>query len=170
MPVLIFLLFQKEKGYNENKTDVIHDLPSQTNSPVSSDQKFALFYKISKVGNNGRTDDMCENDDHYHPLLCVSRVDLLSLLLIDPPRPNRWSLFSDRVSVRPSQKQKRYHWPPENKTRAITVTMCIDNDHLLAVAWWVTMRSEVPRLVHHFVFDSHSGTYLKFWACRFALI
>ena len=29
--------------------------------------------------------------------------------------------------------------PPENKTHATTNIMCADNDHLLAVAWWVTV-------------------------------
>ena len=64
--------------------------------------------------------------------------------IFDPPRlrPNRWSLFSHRVSVRPyKNKNALQHWRPENKIRFITDTMCVDNDHLLAVAWWVTLKS-----------------------------
>ena len=55
-----------------------------------------------------------------------------------------------RTSVRPSQKQKRATMltlaPGKQKTRATTDTMCVDNDHLLAVAWWVTLKS--PDLFH----------------------
>ena len=29
----------------------------------------------------------------------------------------------------------------KNKTHATTDTMCVDNDYLLAVAWWVTLKS-----------------------------
>ena len=47
------------------------------------------------------------------------------------PRPIRWSLFSRMVSVRPSQKQ----------IRATTDTMHENNDHQLAGAWWITLKS-----------------------------
>ena len=46
-------------------------------------------------------------------------------------------------SVRPyvTKTITRYntkHWRPENKRSDTTDTMCVDNDHLLAVAWWIT--------------------------------
>ena len=38
---------------------------------------FALFRfaRFWKVGTDGRTDDMCKNNDPYRPLLWVGRVD-----------------------------------------------------------------------------------------------
>ena len=48
------------------------------------------------------------------------------------------------MSVRALQKQKPlqpYRWCSENKIRPTTDTMREDNDHLLAVAWWVILNS-----------------------------
>ena len=55
--------------------------------------------------------------------------------LTHQPRPNRWSLFSHMLSVRPSQKWKH----SENKIRATKNTMRENNDHPLAAACWVTL-------------------------------
>ena len=62
-----------------------------------------------------------------------------------PTRPpsNRWSLFSHMMSVRMTVRQKNkkplqcQRRGPENKT---TDTMHKNNDHLLAGAWWVTLK------------------------------
>ena len=52
----------------------VNDPLSQTHSPASGDHysrlKFALFREILKIGDvrtNGRTDNTCENSDHYQP-------------------------------------------------------------------------------------------------------
>ena len=77
----------------------------------------------------------------------INNTPLNIIVLIDPPRPkpNRWSLFSRMVSVRPYVRKKTRCnanvGARENKIRAKTDTMCEDNDHLLAMAWWVILNS-----------------------------
>ena len=59
-------------------------------------------------------------------------------------RPNRWSLFSRMVSVRPYEKQmalQRQSKGPVNKICVIKDTMSENNESLLTVAWWVTLNS-----------------------------
>ena len=49
--------------------------------------------------------------------------------------PNRWSLFSRRMSVHPSAR------PSQKQIRATTDTMHENNDHRLVGTWWVTLKS-----------------------------
>ena len=66
-------LFSIEKvKQRKYKTDVINDSLSETHSPAISNQYFhlkvVLFCKILKSGDeqtDRRTDEMCENSDHY---------------------------------------------------------------------------------------------------------
>ena len=57
---------------------IINDPLGQTHSPANSDHysrlKFVLFCEILKSG-DGRTDNTCENSDHYRPWLWVVLVD-----------------------------------------------------------------------------------------------
>ena len=57
---------------------IINDPLGQTHSPASSYHFFhlnlVLFCEILKSG-EGRTDNMCENSDHYRPWLGVGLVD-----------------------------------------------------------------------------------------------
>ena len=56
-------------------TWVINDPLGQVHCPASSDHyfhvKFVLFYEILNL----RTDNTCENSDHYRPWLWVGRMD-----------------------------------------------------------------------------------------------
>ena len=69
-------------------------------------------------------------------------------IIIDPPRPRgriggHYFHTGCRTYVRHKNTNavQRKHWLPDNKTRATTDTMCVDYDHLLSVAWWVTLKS-----------------------------
>ena len=83
--------------------------------------------------------DIGENNDLFGRGLVGQYEDINNLnllLLTTKPLPNRWSLFSYMVSVRPSIRHKN-----ENKIRGTKDTMRENNDHLSAVAWWVTLKS-----------------------------
>ena len=56
---------------NEDKTRVINDPLGQTNSNslVSSDHCFSCFILLDLKSWDGRTDNMCESNDHYRPWL-----------------------------------------------------------------------------------------------------
>ena len=52
-----------------------------------------------------------------------------------------WSLFSYMVSVRPHVRPKKPKIVAARKIiYATKYTMRVNNDHLLAVAWWVTLK------------------------------
>ena len=69
--------------------------------------------------------------------------------LVYPPRPrlNGRSLFSRMMSVRLyvrlSEKQKHAdaNVGAQKTKHALRRTLCENNDHLLAGAWWVTLKS-----------------------------
>ena len=74
--------FKMMTRLKENKTGVINDPLGQTNNLASSEHcfrlKFVLFWKVGTDGRtDGRTDDMCRNNDHYRPWLWVGLVDQL---------------------------------------------------------------------------------------------
>ena len=57
------------------------------------------------------------------------------------PRLNRWSLFSYRVSVRPSLCHRNKNIQPGKQNTLYKKTMRENNDDLLAGAWWVILKS-----------------------------
>ena len=80
---LIFTTLRKSlvKYKKKDKTGVINDPLGQTHSHASSEHRFRFkFVLFWLVGTDGRTDDMCKNNDPYRPRLWVGRVDQNNLL------------------------------------------------------------------------------------------
>ena len=72
---------------------------------------------------------------------------------IDPPGPGRigGNYFSHMVSVRPSVTQKtRYNANVDGSENKTKDPMYENNDHLLAGAWWVTLRAAIKTQFPHY--------------------